>query len=333
MKIQLSISNFILRHSASALWVALLLILITAVRADTHFSPPGTFGIVMDGSDHIGLVKSISGGIIKGEVATHNLGPENLQKKHLLRANAEPFIVETGIGMSEGLYDWVRQSFENGGTRRSGAIIAADFDFVSLGQREFIDAQISEVTIPALDGSSKEPAYMTIRINPEKIFYATKGSTKLISNRDVGTKKWLSSNFRFELDGIPFSRVAKIDSFTWKQAVTKSEKVGEFREPTKHPAKIEIPNLKLTISTADIKPWIDWYKSFVIDGHNSDIDELDGALFFLAPDMQEELASIGFHNVGIISLEPETSKANKEEVSRFTVELYVEKMDFEYRGE
>ena len=79
---------------------------------------------------------------------------------------------------------------------------------------------------------------------------------------------------------------------------------------------------------ADIKPWMDWYQSFVIDGHNSDDQEIDGELIFMHPNNQHDLAAIEFHNVGIFALEPIASETNKDGISRFTVELYVERMSF-----
>lgn len=54
-----------------------------------------------------------------------------------------------------------------------------------------------------------------------------------------------------------------------------------------------------------------------------------GSLDFLGPDMQEELASITFDHIGIISMEQEAVEANAEGIARFTVELYAEEMSFD----
>ena len=289
----------------------------------------GRFALDVDGMI-AGYVKSVTGGNIKGEVAVHQLGPDNVQKKHLATITHEPFTVEVGMGMSRLFYDWIRASFDKGYVTKSGEMIAANFDYEAQSARVFTDAYISEVTIPALDGSSKEPAYMTVKVDPEKIRYERRSGEKLKGNIGSATKKWLCSNWRFELGSLPSSRVAKIDSFTWKQAVIKDE-VGAFREPTKHPAKVEVPNLKLTVSMSDIEPWRQWHQTFVIDGKCSEADELTGAITFLGPDMKEELAEITLDHVGIISMQQAKQEANKEEVARFEVELYVENMRFEYK--
>ncbi|MEE9133459.1 MAG: phage tail protein, partial [Gemmatimonadota bacterium] len=224
----------------------------------------GRYALVVDDAP-LGFVKRVSGGTIKGEVAVYNLGPENVQKKHLATITYDPFTLEVGMGMSAGFYDWIRASFDKGHVSKTGEFIACDFDYKAMSAREFIDAHISEVTIPALDGSSKEPAYMTLKLDPERIRYKPGDGSVVQAKVAPPTKKWLCSNFRLELGDLPCSRVAKIDSFTLKLGVIKDE-VGQFREATKHPAKVEVPNLKVTISQADIKPWQEWHKSFVIDG-------------------------------------------------------------------
>lgn len=298
---------------------------------DTRSYTGGRFAFLVDGLGMLGFVKKFSGGTIKGELATHNLGPANIQKKHIVGIIYEPITFEVGMGMSAGFYEWIRAAFDMGYVTKSGEIHACDFDYKSMSVREFLAAHISEVTIPALDGSSKEPAYMTVKIDPERIRYR-KGDGSPIQGKIVpAAKKWLCSNFRFTLGNLPCSRVAKIDSFTWKQEVIKDE-VGQFRVPTKHPAKVEVPNLKLTISMADFEPWQDWHRSFVIEGQCAGGDELTGAITFLAPDLKNELAEIELLNVGIISLQEFGQVSTKEEVARFTVELYVEKMTFNYKA-
>ncbi len=45
----------------------------------------------------------------------------------------------------------------------------------------------------------------------------------------MSQKQWLTSNFKFVLDGMPTDRVSSIDSFTWKCSVA-ADQVGIFRE-------------------------------------------------------------------------------------------------------
>ena len=185
------------------------------------------------------------------------------------------------------------------------------------------------MTIPTLDGSSREPGYLSVKLVPELIRYLP-GSRSRIGDVGDPTKGWLTSNFQFSLGDLPCSRVTKIDSFTWRRSFVTDE-VGAFREATKHPARVEVPNLTITLSMADIEPWQRWFESFVIDGRCDEEAELSGAITLLAPDLKEELAEIQMSNVGIISLSMHTLEANQEAIARFTVELYCEQFNFAVR--
>lgn len=83
----------------------------------------------------MGFVKSVSGGNIKGEVATHDTGPDNVVKKHLATIKHEEITVECGMGMRPSFYEWIRSSLtvspktkSKASRARSGEIISADFD-------------------------------------------------------------------------------------------------------------------------------------------------------------------------------------------------------------
>ena len=285
----------------------------------------GRLALIGD-SGVLGFPKECIGGSIKAELATHLLGPANIPKKHVAAIIYEDLTIDVDMGMSSQFYEWIGQTFDNADVTKNIEVHACDLDQKLMDVREYSTVQIGEVTIPALDGSSREPAYLAVKLVPESIRYLP-GRGNPIADGGVPAKKWLCSNFRFSLGDLPCSRVAKIDSFTWKRSFVKDE-VGQFREPTKHPSKVEVPNLTLTVSMADINAWQAWFRSFVIDGRCSEADELSGVITFLAPDLKQELAEIEISNVGIIGLNTLTYEANREAIARFTVELYCEQMKF-----
>jgi hypothetical protein len=172
---------------------------------------------------------------------------------------------------------------------------------------------------------------MTVKINPEQIHYRQGTGSQITSTVAPADRNWLCSNFRITLGPLPCNQVAKIDSFTWKQQVIRNE-LGQNRMQTRPTANVEVPNLTLTISMADIRSWQDWFRSFVIEGQCSDADELTGAITLLAADLRNELAEIELHNVGIISLQQFEQEAAGNRGACFTVELYVEKMTFSFEG-
>ena len=276
-----------------------------------------------------GFIKKCSGGVTKGELVTHKLGTSNYERKHLATISHEPLTIEISMGMGHDLWDWIKRSWDKGFVQQDCELLACDFDHNVRAVRVFLQSYITKVTVPALDGGNKEPGYFTVEIDPTTIRYERGTGDPLSGSvENVNAKKWLCSNFRLDIEGLPCSRVAKIDSFTWEQKVIKDE-VGMFREYNKEPAALTVPNLKLTISMADYWPWYEWFESFVIRGQCTDSDEKIGSLTFLGPDLQEELASIGFDHLGILSMEQESVEANSENIARFTVELYCESMFFE----
>jgi hypothetical protein len=52
-----------------------------------------------------------------------------------------------------------------------------------------------------------------------------------------------------------------------KQSVA-AEHVGELREMTKEPGRIEFPNLKVTFSETSAQSWRDWFEDFVVKGNS-----------------------------------------------------------------
>jgi hypothetical protein len=286
----------------------------------------GRFAFSVDGQ-FAGYIKKWSGGVTKGEVATHNLGTSNIQKKHLATITHEPLTIEIGMGMGKPLWDWIKASFDKSFQTKTCALTAADFNYKAMATRVFQDSYIKKVTLPTLEGSNKEAGYFTIEMDPYIIRYEAAGGEDIKGDENANTKKWLCSNWRFEVSGLEDAckRVSKVESLTWEQKVVKDE-VGAFREPTKHAAALTVPNIKLTISMADIGPWAEWHKSFVIDGKCTDSDEKQATLTLLGPDLQEELMTINFNHVGLISLEQDALEANSEKVASFTVEMYTEEM-------
>jgi len=284
----------------------------------------GRFALSIDG-DTPGLLSKASGGVIKGEVAQHKSGLDNIVKKNLATISYEDLKFSLAVGQGKGIWEWIKASFDKGFVQKNIELIAADFDYKSMSVREFMNAYVTEVTMPALSGDSKDALYVDVTTTADTIRYKAGDGKVVQGEANVNTKKALCSNWKLDIDGLPCERVAKIDSWTWKQKIIKDE-VGAFRDYTKHPAALEIPNLKLTISMADLDKWTDWHRSFVIDGKCADGDEKSGALTILGPDLKEELMTVNFAHVGIISLEPEAVEANKESIARFTVELYCEEI-------
>lgn len=293
--------------------------------ADKRSYSAGHFMLSLDGEPAV--LKDFDGGNIKGEVLTINMGPENLAMKHISTLKFEPFKLNIGMSMGKPLYEWIKASLDRQHMYKNGYVVSGSFDYKAMSFRHFEDAQITEITVPALDATSKDAAFFAITIDPVKIVYQDGDNSDLKGSVNTKQKKWLCSNFRLELGDLPCKRVSKIDSFTIKQGVVQDD-VGEQRTPFKIPTKLEMPNLKFTFSAADVKPWAEWFDEFVIKGNNGQEKELNGRIVFLDPSLQEELGSIDIFQVGIFSLVPEKFESHTDKRASYVAECYVERMQF-----
>jgi phage tail-like protein len=323
--------NGIMSHAKlSVLVLVVFLALSCSVGAGKDRSyVSGNFSLTLDGANG-GFLKNVEGGAISAEVINEPAGPSYFVKKHIGQPKYEEFTVQMGFSMSKVSYEWIRQSWAMKPQRMNGSIVAMDFKLEPKSERQFTNAMLTETTIPALDGASKEPAYLTIKFAPETIrTVKPAGKPDSAGYGKNEQKMFLPSNFKLEIDGIDCSKVNRIDSFTVKQkAVT--DDIGEARDARKEPGKLEFPNLKITVSEAAAQPFLDWHESFVLKGNNDEKNEKGGSLTLFSPNRQEVLARIKFFNMGIFRVQPDKSEANADQIKRMQVELYVERMEFEY---
>ncbi len=294
--------------------------------AEQRSHTAGRFSLDVDGYN-VGFLKKFSGMAMEADIVSNDLGPDNVQKKHVSNIKWTPGKATVGIGMGKGMYDWIQAAFDKGYLTKNGAFTSADFNYKAMSRLDFMNALITSVTVPKLDGASKDAAYFDIEFEAEQVRWSKGGGEDIRGKIGPKQKAWLCSNFRVEIGSLPCSRVATVDSFTWKCSVS-ADQIGIFREPTKHPAKVTVPEIKLTISHADHEAWAQAAKKWFVDGHHLEGDEMTGRIVFLDPNMTDELGEVELQNVGFKKFSDEDSEANSEKIKRFSVELYVEKMKF-----
>ena len=203
---------------------------------------------------------------MEADIVANDLGPDNVQKKHVSNIKWTPGKATVGIGMGKGMYDWIKAVVRQGlRAPRTARFIAADFNYKAQSRIDVRGRADHRVTVPKLDGSSKDAAYFDVEFEAEQVRWAKAGGEDIRGKIGPKQKAWLCSNFRVEIGALPCNRVATVDSFTWKCAVA-ADQIGIFREPTKHPAKVTVPDIKLSISYADHQAWADAAKKWFVDG-------------------------------------------------------------------
>jgi hypothetical protein len=286
----------------------------------------GRFALDIDGVT-VSFLKKFSGMAMEADIATHDHGPEIFQTKNVANIKWTAGKVSVGAGMGAGMYKWIKQSFDKAFVQKNGTLTNADFNYKAQSTLTFMNALITSVTFPKLDASSKEALYLDVEFEPEQVRWAKGGGESIQGKYGTKQKAWLCSNFRVEMGSLPCERVSTVDSFTWKQSIA-PDPIGIHREPTKHPAKVTVPEIKLSISMADYEPWAKYARSWFVDGNHLQDQHMTGRISLLAPDTKKEIGEITLEGCGLKKFDEGDKEANSEKIARFNVELYVEHMTF-----
>lgn len=294
----------------------------------------GNFLFQLDSDDDrdAAYLKSVAGGMVKGAILEEQAGPSSSQFKHLGAVEIEPIQLEIGMAMSRPILDWIAGSWKKQFTRKSGAIVHADYNGRCKFEQWFQNALISETKFPTLDGAANEPAYLNVTLNPEDVNLRPGDGRQVMGHVGVNQKKWLPSNFRIDIIGVDCSHVSRIDSFTVKQTI-RPLYTGMSRFPELEPTGVEFSNLTLYLSEEYGDDFVRWYHEFVVSGGQDISHEREGYIEFLGPDNRTPIFQINLNRLGIHQVAVEKNEANTDSVKRLKVELYLESMELEYSPE
>ena len=283
------------------------------------------FAFALDGNEDCGVIRSIEGGGVKVDATSYRYGFGHETWRALGKPKFEAIKLQVGMGLGAPFYDWISKFFTGQTVRKNGAIIAADFKYQERARREFSDAIISEITLPALNASDKNAAYLGVAIAPEKILFKKGGGRTIGPAKGMEKQKlWTSCNFRLTIDGFDDAckRVTKVDAATIKMNVIEHH-VGGQLEPYKFGSRIDYPNLTFSVPEADVQPMIDktqayWNEKKRPANFNGSLEYLDNTLAVLA--------TLSFNGANIISVTPDKSDATTEEIKMVKIEMYTEGM-------
>jgi phage tail-like protein len=293
------------------------------------------FVFVLDGMGSCGFLNSVEGAGLKTDVQDYKQGPKVDVWRQVGRPKFDDISLKVGMGMSSDFYAWISDFFNRKVTRKNGSIVAADFNYQERARRSFTDALISEVGFPALDGGSKEAAFMTVKLVPEAMTYETiENGSKIESpeNLKQPNKLWHAANFDFTIDGLQDSlkRVMKIDAFTIKQQILEYP-WGGARLPMRVPGRLEYPNLNIYVPSVDADKLTEAAQARLLDYDKPTEGGLTGALTLRAPD-KSTLCTINLTGVDIVSTEAQKLEASAESIYMVKVAVQCEAMTFKYEG-
>jgi phage tail-like protein len=303
------------------------------VAVGTRAYVASKFAFELDGDGVLGFLNSAEGGGLKTDVVDYKQGRLVDVWRQVGRPKFEDISIKVGMGMSKSFYTWVSDFFNRKVTRKNGAIVLADFNYKQRARRSFIDALISEVGMPALDGQSKEAAFMTVKLVPEGMTYETIDNGPKVEspeNLRQPNKMWHAANFRFSVDGHEqaFARTMKIDPFSIKQQILEYPS-GHRRTPIRVPGRLEYPNLVVYIPAVDADTIIEQANKRLLDYEAPTEGGMTGFIELRGPDAST-LCTINLAGVDIVSAEPQKSEASAETIAMVKIAIQVETMRFTY---
>ena len=293
----------------------------------------GNFALSLDDHPVTSYLKSLDGGFVKHALVDEGIGGDLHHIKHASVAEIDPISFEFGMSGAESVLKWIQQSWNKQFMFRNGSCIHADDKYKQQIEHQFWQALITETTFPTLDGASKDPVMLKVKMQPSKVETKVAEGPKLApGNSGKGKSKhkdWMCSAFRLSIDQIDDMRFTnKIDGFTIKQGVKKLY-TGADRFPELAPTKLEFPHITGTIAMAYAKELFKWYDDYVVKGKSDAGAQKTGSIEFLSTDRKKSLFTIRLYDVGLVSLSVMPSTANADQIKRAKFELYVGRMDLD----
>eukprot|EP00698_Gefionella_okellyi_P005509 TRINITY_DN15032_c0_g1_i1.p1 TRINITY_DN15032_c0_g1~~TRINITY_DN15032_c0_g1_i1.p1 ORF type:complete len:430 (-),score=80.22 TRINITY_DN15032_c0_g1_i1:92-1381(-) len=210
--------------------------------------------------------------------ATSRPSFDGFVKKHIGKPKYEDITIRCGVRMAKPFYDWLSAPY---GTRKSGAIVAADYDYREVSRRTFTDALITDIVFPSLYSDEPDLLYVTLSVESASEETLPAGSTGVkfsVASPSVqpfamaGGAITIQGLDRMELGSSSGAlRVNKIESFTIKQRTasslvddtcgsSSSTDPSEYSAVTAPELRLDSGDIELELE-GDIKPLSDWYEA------------------------------------------------------------------------
>jgi hypothetical protein len=279
-----------------------------------------------------GHMLNASGGTPFAEVIEERFGPDRIVRKHITNLHYNDIKVSFGPNTNKRLLEWIEGSVKGklakDQIRQNGALLRFDFNQKEVARLEFQNAIFTELTIPAVDASSKQHVLFELAMTPESTKRVPPKETKLPqqpSKRD----SYLAAHFKIDIP--PFteecSRVTKVDAITIKQKVAR-DRLAEEREHAVEPGSLEYSHLAISLPESRADRFYKWFEDFVIKGNNGQDMEKNGKLEFLSQDLKKVLFTLNLNYMGIFKIEP--VREDEPELRRVKVEMYVQELELKF---
>jgi len=191
-------------------------------------------------------------------------------------------------------------------------------------ERSLTHMMLNELSIPALNGSSKDALYLQIGLAVDQS-NLLKGGTLNPPKIAPHTKNVLNNSFVVTIPGLPTARIAGIGPISIHRKLN-TDAIGEMRDYQKHPVAWDVSNIVFYVAAPDAQKYLDWQEDFVVKGNRTSDKEKTLKLELKAADMNTTILTLNALGVGIVSAKYTAASAATESIMRLRVEVYAEKM-------
>jgi hypothetical protein len=278
------------------------------------------------GTDAAAVVSKVEPGAAELDVADIQYSTSNIIGKQTTNMKWGEWKVSLGIGMGQQLYQLINAAMDQQAAPFSGQIAIADFNFKEQRLIQFHDALITSVGLSKLSGKDKATFTIDVGFIPERVDYAPGSGSDIRGKLGPAQKAYSTNNYRVDINGLPCKRVTEVDALKWT-VKTALEYTGEMALPTLHAAKVERPELTLTVSAADAEPFEKNFHSFALQGKRLVSDEMSGTIELLDPALGKAVATINLKQMGWKKFAADAYEANKEGTSQVKCTFWVEDSD------
>jgi hypothetical protein len=288
-----------------------------AVRDKRGGGGPGSYLIEVDGVGSASAV-SVDGGYLAGDVVTTPGTGVNSPQKQVGAVRVVPFTLEMAAG---DLSNWITQYTGNNPQPVNGRVLELDYTYAVLSERAFNQARMTELVLPALDASSKEPARIKLTFQPADL--QTKdgeGKKATVPGGGKDAKRAIVSNFRVTIPGIDCSGVTRVEPITIKAQLSNAATGAQLRVPPQVEGMLAGD---LVLGVAEGKPggFAQWADDF-LKGNG---EEKTVTVELLSPDLKSAVLTLEGTGVGIYALKPPAAGAATDKLRRAEAHLYVER--------
>jgi hypothetical protein len=300
--------------------------------ADARSYVSGNFSFQLDGID-CGMIQKIEGGNISAEVVNLANSSGYWNYKHLGPIKIADFKLQMAGIQGGPVYDWIKAALDMNHLYKAGGIYAYDFNQKCKSIREFQNALLTEIGLPACDGGAKEPGYLSLSFAAESVSTKPGDDSHSPGAVNMNQKGLNGANFRLTIDKVKdkVKRIAKVDALTVKMGVQRDD-IGDARVMEMVPGKIDFPNLVCHVAEIDADPWYAWHEDFVVKGNCGEDMHTTAELVYYNQAFTKELVRVTMKDIGIFNLTADAEEDHKDAIKRVKAEMYMQTLEIAFPG-